>query len=110
MSDTAATGADATTGVVGPGERKMFTYVGEMIPNQVFIQNTSTTEQANYVMQGVGGAGPEWKLFDILRAGETGQFQVQWPTKALFGNQGLFQSSIRVYSNGIFAGEQAQDS
>jgi hypothetical protein len=107
---TAPTGAEATSSTVGPGERKLFTYVGEMIPNQVFVQNQSTSEQANFVMQGVGNDQPEWKLFDILEAGRTRSYMVQWPTQATFWNQGLFQSSIMVYGNGIFPGEQGRNS
>lgn len=112
MSDAqpaAPTGENATSSTVGPNERKVFTYVGEMIPNQVFVQNQSTTQQANFVMQGIGDVEPEWKLFEIIEPGRTKQYLVQWPTRALFWNQGLFQSSILVYGNGIFPGEQLQD-
>lgn len=106
----APTGEQATSSSVGPGERKVFTYLGEQIPNQVLVQNQSSTEQANFVMQGIGDVEPEWKLFDIIEPGRTKSYLVQWPTRALFWNQGLFQSSILVYGDGIFPGEQAQSS
>ena len=103
-------GAQATSSTVGPGERKLFTYVGEQIPNQVLVQNQSTSEQANFVMQGVGNDQPEWKLYGILEPGRTRSYLVQWPTQAIFWNQGLYQSSILVYGDGIFPGEQARNS
>jgi hypothetical protein len=94
--------------IIRPGERQVFTYFGEMIPNQVFVKNESSTEQANYVMQGMDGAESPWKLFGVLRAGETVSYMVQWPTKAIVWNQGLYQTS--VYGNGIFAGKQTDNS
>ena len=109
MSITAPTGADIETSSVGPGERKLFIYVGEQIPNQVLVQNQSTTEQANFVMHAVNGTDPQWKLFDAIGPGETVSYMVQWPEQALFINQGLFQSSILVYGDGIFPAEQADD-
>jgi hypothetical protein len=108
-SDETPTAGDESP-IVGPGGRQIFTYFGEMIPNQVFVKNESSTEQANFVMQGMDGTESPWKLFGVLRAGETVSYMVQWPTKAVFWNQGLFQTSINVYGNGIFAGEQARDS
>ena len=110
MSTTESPGAAIDTSSIGPGEKKLFTYLGELIPNQVFVQNESSTEQANFVMQGMNGAEPEWKLYGVLRAGETVDYMVQWPAQAIFTNQGLLQTSIRVYGNGIFPGEQARDS
>jgi len=107
---TAPTGADVETSTVGPGEKKLFTYVGEQIPNQVLVQNQSTTEQANFVMEAANGADFQWKLFDAIGPGKTVSYMVQWPTHAIFTNQGLFQSSIVVYGDGIFPGEQARDS
>jgi len=109
MSTTDPTGTDNNP-IVGPGERQIFVYVGEQIPNQVFVKNESSTEQANFVMQGMDGSRSPWKLFGVLRAGETVSYMVQWPAKALFWNQGLFQSSINVYGDGIFAGDQTDNS
>lgn len=106
----APTGEQATSSSVGPGERKVFVYVGELIPNQVLVPNQSSSEQANFVMQGLGDAEPEWKLFDIIEPGRTKSYLVQWPARALFWNQGLFQSSIVVYGDGIFPEEQARTS
>jgi hypothetical protein len=103
-TESPVTGTDSP--IVGPGERQIFTYFGEQIPNQVFVQNESSTEQANFVMQGMDGTESPWKLFVALGPGETVSYMVQWPTKALVWNQGLFQTSINVYGNGIFAGEQ----
>ena len=110
MSSTESPAVGTNSPIVGPGERKIFIYVGEQIPNQVLVQNESTTEQANFVMQGMDGSQSPWKLFGVLRAGETVSYMVQWPAKALFWNQGLFQTSINVYGDGIFAGEQAANS
>ena len=109
MSDATATPTPSSSGTdtpfVRPGEKKIFVYVGEMIPNQVLIKNVSQTEQANYIMQGLSShdSFPEWSFYGILRAGEAVSHWVQWPSsKVLFTNQGLFQSSIEVGGDGIF--------
>ena len=110
MSTNPPPGSDVEDSTVLPGETKLFTYVGEQIPNQVLIQNKSTTEQANFVMQAVNGPEPQWRLYGAIGAGETVQYMVNWPTQARFTNQGLFQSSIVVYGDGIFPGEQNRNS
>jgi hypothetical protein len=98
----APTGEQATNSSVGPGETKLFVYVGEMIPFQVYVQNQSASDQANFTMQGADSGGSEWKLFQVLDPGQTISYEVEWPSRALFWNQGLVPSSILVYGFGIF--------
>jgi hypothetical protein len=101
-TQTVAPGTAVESSTVGPGESKTFVYVGEQIPNQVLVQNLSTSEQANFVTEAVNGTDPQWKLFGVLDPGQTIQLWVQWPLEARFHNQGLFQTSFVVYGDGIF--------
>lgn len=107
----APTGEQAHNSSVGPGEKKLFVYVGEMIPFQVYVQNQSASDQANFTMQGADTGDSEWKLFQVLEPGETISYEVEWPSRALFWNQGLANSSILVYGFGIFPeGPQSEGS
>jgi hypothetical protein len=95
MSTSSPAVTDVGSSTVKPGESKDFIYVGEQIPNQVLVQNLDTTQQANFVMQGVNGSEFQWRLFCVLKAGETVSLWVSWPTEARFTNQGMFQEQHR---------------
>ena len=77
-----------------------FRYLGELIPNQVFIQNLSKTSQANYTVK----SGPRpWTYFGYIAPGVTQAIYVQWPTSvALFTNDSGGGVNIKIYGDGIF--------
>lgn len=93
---------DVETSIVKPGESKLFVYVGEMIPNQVLVQNLDPEKQANFIVRAVNDSRDEWGLFGVLKPGETISLLVQWPTEARFTNQAVVDSSFRVFGDGIF--------
>ena len=100
-SQTANTGGDDSP-IVDPGERKVFVYVGEMIPNQVLITNMDSEREAQVVMQGLGeGDRPGWSWYDTILPGKTVSVWVSWPTKALVTNRGSF-AAVEVGGDGIF--------
>lgn len=82
------------------GQSKKFRYVGELIPNQVFVRNLSQGSQANYTVK----SGPQpWTYFGYAPAGVTQAIYVQWPSGlATFTNASGAGISIMVYGDGIF--------
>jgi hypothetical protein len=85
--------------IIPSGQSKTFYYVGNMIPNQVLIQNLSPGTQANYTVK----SGPHpWTYFGYVAAGQTQSIYVQWPTSvAVFTNASGSGINIQVYGNGI---------
>ena len=86
--------------IILSGQSKRLRYLGELIPNQVFIQNLSKTSQANYTVK----SGPRpWTYFGYVAPGGTQAIYVQWPTSvALFANSSGGGVNIKVYGDGIF--------
>ncbi len=85
---------------ITPGHGKDFLYVGEMIPNQVFIQNLSTTEDATFT---VTSGTQSWTYYGAARKGKKVNIQVRWPSgRARFENNSVANASILVSGNGIF--------
>jgi hypothetical protein len=85
--------------IIPSGQSKTFYYVGNLIPNQVLIQNLSPSSNANYTVK----SGPHpWTYFSNIPAGGTQSILVQWPTSvAVFANASGGGVSIRVYGDGI---------
>jgi hypothetical protein len=110
MSTAPPPGAPVETRIVAPGEIKDFVYRGEMIPNQVSVENLDGAHQANFVMQALNHGIAGWKLFGIIDPGQTVQLLVEWPVEARFTNRSELQSSIRVHGDGIFAKHDASGS
>lgn len=93
-----ATAASANTPVVGPGESKQFVYVGELIPNQVLVENLGNSEVQYYLSSGLDG----WRLYNTIEGGRTQSLLVQWMDGiATFTNEDG-TSSIAVGGDGIF--------
>ena len=100
MSESAENG----NGIVEPGQSQVFIYTGMQDPYQVILENKSTTEQANFIMQGgVGDGEPGWKLYGTIPAGGNVSYFVNWGEEGLITNQGDFDSAIAVGGYGIFA-------
>ena len=103
MSNTVKRPEDISSSTVGPGEKKNFQYFGEFIPYPVLIENLDTSEDASFIMQGYSDKGElGWSLYHTLKPGETATLFVNWPGRAQFTNQGIANSSILVYGEGIF--------
>ncbi|HEU4561151.1 MAG TPA: hypothetical protein VFS20_25085 [Longimicrobium sp.] len=102
MSTVIPPSAAVETRIIAPGEIKDFVYRGDMIPNQVSVENLDQAHQANFVVQAVNHGVAGWKLFGIIEPGQTVQLLVEWPTEARFTNRSELQSNIRVYGDGIF--------
>ncbi len=80
-------------------------YLGEMIPNQLLITNLSTSESADFIIQGADSQGSPvgWSYFSPLGAGETASVLVKWPTStAVIFNNSVNDVTIAVGGNGIF--------
>jgi hypothetical protein len=85
---------------ITPGCGKDFIYAGELIPNQVSIQNLSTTEDATFT---VTSGRQSWTFYGAARKGRTVSVQVRWPSgRARFVNNSVFAASILVSGDGIF--------
>ncbi|MBS1914585.1 MAG: hypothetical protein JST22_21560 [Bacteroidetes bacterium] len=86
---------------IGPGESKLFRYYGEMIPNQILIENLSTEFEAQYI---VGGEVPEqgWHYFGTVAHGETASIWVNFPTTVSRFTNRSSAASIIVGGDGIF--------
>ena len=102
MSTASPPSAAVETGIIAPGEVRDFVYRGDMIPNQVSVENLDGAHQANFVVQALNHGIAGWKLFGIIDPGQTVQLLVEWPVEARFTNRSELQSSIRVYGDGIF--------
>ncbi len=91
--------AKQNTSIVQPGEMKLFCYFGEMIPNQVLIQNLSSDRPAQYALH----SGPKsWGFYGTIEPGGTASILVNWPTnQARFTNRSA-SANISVSGNGIF--------
>jgi len=89
-------------GGIGPNESRDFTYVGEMIPNQVSIQNLSPDQEAQFFMQGINDDVAGWKYFGAVPAGQTISVLVSWPGEGRVTNRGDSNASINVFGDGIF--------
>ena len=102
MSTASPPGTAVHPFTVAPGEFKDFVYRGDMIPNQVSVENLDAAHQANFVVQAVNHGIAGWKLFGIIDPGQTVHLMVEWPTEARFTNRSELQSSIRISGDGIF--------
>lgn len=87
---------------IGPGESKLFQYFGEMIPNQVIVENLSSTSDAQFIMTTENTDG-SWKYYGSISASQAASVWVEFPT-SLFQvtNRGDSDASIIVGGDGIF--------
>lgn len=85
--------------VVNPGQSKDFVYVGELIPNDVNIQNLSEANTAIFTLK----SGTEgWKLWWAVLANQTTTLTVEWFNGvATFSNISEEDASIRVFGEDI---------
>lgn len=90
------------TPILGPQQAGEFTYVGEMIPNQVMIQNLGTAEAQYWLSSGLEGGPEGWKYYGTVEAGRTASIWVEWPNgRATFFNRSE-EASIEIGGDGIF--------
>lgn len=84
--------------VLNPGESKKFVYVGNLIPNQVNIQNLSDNPAMFTVISGTGS----WRVWWAVPPNETLSIFVQWFNGiATFTNISMENASVSVGGDGI---------
>lgn len=86
---------------IGPGESKLFQYFGEMIPNQMLIQNLSSDREAQFIAQSEN-AEESWGYYDTVMPGQTASIWVRFPQSISRFTNRSGEASIIVGGDGIF--------
>jgi hypothetical protein len=92
-----STMADDVSGALRPGETRKFAYVGNLIPNQVNIQNLSAQPASYKLESGTSG----WMLYGNVAPSATAALLVQWPSGIATFSNGSPQATIVIWGDGI---------
>lgn len=92
--------SDSNPMEVGPGESKLFRYLGELIPNQILVTNAGTTTDAEYMISdqdlSIG-----WRYFNSVAPSRTQSILVQFPS-SVFRATNRGGDSFIISGDGIY--------